>query len=108
MARRQGLGESLEHGRAGFAALVDILDPVLRDRLERRGAHFLVVRAEFDNLHALRLDLFGAGLLALLESLAALAGSLSSGLDQLLTNIFRQPLEFRFTHGIGEDGSAEV
>src|SRR3954467_1204318 len=94
MVRSQSLGECLEHGRAGFAALVDILDPVLRDRLERRSEHFLVVRAEFDNLHALRLDLFGGGLLALLESLAALAGSLFSGLDQHLTNISGRLLNF--------------
>src|SRR5437899_1914312 len=73
MACSQCLGESLEDLAAGLAALVDVLHPVFRDALEGRIEYLFVVGAEFDDLHALRLDLFGRGLLAVLEALAALA-----------------------------------
>src|ERR1700750_3253177 len=72
-AGRQCVREGLEHLGAGLAALVDVLHPILGDGLEGGVELLLVVVAEADDLHALRLDLLGCGLLAVLEAFAALA-----------------------------------
>src|SRR5690349_12737098 len=108
MARRQRVGERLEHLGARLAALVDVLHPVLGHGLEGGVELLLVVGAEVDDLHALRLDLLGRGLLAFLKSLAALARGLLAGLHQRLAHVFGQRLEFVLADRIGEDRSPKV
>src|ERR1700736_2449352 len=108
MACGQGVGEGLEGLRARLAALVEILYPVLGDRLERCVEHLLVVGPEFDDLHALRLDLVGCSQLAVLEALAALARRLFAGFDQRLADVLGQAFEFALTHRVSEDRSAEI
>src|SRR5205814_2845873 len=108
MACSQCLGESLEDLAAGLAGLVDVLYPVFRDALEGRIEYLFVASAEFDDLHALRLDLFGRGLLAVLEALAALARGLLARFNQGFADVLRQRLEFGLADRIGEDRGSEV
>src|SRR5690242_18971574 len=108
MGRRQRVGEGLEHLGARLAALVDVLHPVFGDSLEGRVELLLIVGAEIDDLHALRLDLFRRSLLAILEALAALARGLLAGLDHRRAHVFQQRFDFVLAHRIGEDRRAVI